>query len=394
MTDAPPSDASPSDAATALGAPAGQRWRRARGPVVVGVVVLLAGLVLALLATPAERGALRTDSPAPEGSQALATLLREQGVDVVPVADLPPGGAGPGTTVLVAAPARMSTPQRDALVATGADLVLLAPDTATLGALAPGVLVDDTALPEPVEPGCPLRAAAAAGPVDLEGSAYTGPPGTTTCYPVEGRSSGSLVAVPGAARSVTVVGDATPFTNEALAARGNAALALQLLGQQPRVVWYLPVPPPDAAGQQRSPFELLPPGVVWGAVQLLVAAVALALWRGRRLGPLVPERLPVVVPAGETVAGRARLYRRTGARGRAAAVLRERARRDLAARLGLPAAAPAEALAEAVVARAPGSGLRGPEVYELLAGAEPSDDAGLVALADGLDRVEEQVARA
>ena len=44
----------------------------------------------------------------------------------------------------------------------------------------------------------------------------------------------------------------------------------------------------------------------------------LALWRARRLGPVVAEPLPVVVRAAETVEGRARLYRRGGARGQAA----------------------------------------------------------------------------
>lgn len=389
-TQAPPGPSAPS----VLGPSAGDRWRRARGPLVVAVVVLLGALVLALLATPSVRGTLRTDSPAPEGSLALATLLRERGVEVVPSGDLTAEAAGPGTTVLVAAPSRMSTIQRQALQRSGADLVLVAPDTATLRALAPGVVGDDAAIPETTEPGCPLRAAVAAGPVDLTDAAYTGPPGTTACYPVEDRPSAALVAVPGAARSVTVVGGAAPFTNAALADNGNAALALQLLGAHPRLAWYLPVPPPEAAGQTRTVPELLPPWVVWGAVQLLVAGVAVAVWRGRRLGPLVSETLPVVVPAGETVRGRARLYRRTGARARAAAVLRGRARRDLAARLGLPPTAPAAAVAAAVVERAPRAGPSAAQVHDLLDGPEPPDDTALVALADGLDQVTAAVARA
>jgi hypothetical protein len=68
-------------------------------------------------------------------------------------------------------------------------------------------------------------------------------------------------------------------------------------------------------------------------------------------------------------------------------VLRERARRDLAARLGLPAGAPAATLAAAVVERAPRVGLPVAEVVELLDGRAPDDDAALVGLADELDRV-------
>ena len=43
-------------------------------------------------------------------------------------------------------------------------------------------------------------------------------------------------------------------------------------------------------------------------VLLLTAGLAAAIWRGRRFGPLVPERLPVTVRAAETTEGRARLY--------------------------------------------------------------------------------------
>ncbi len=57
-------------------------------------------------------------------------------------------------------------------------------------------------------------------------------------------------------------------------------------------------------------------------LQLAVAVVLLALWRARRLGPVVPESLPVVVRAAEATEGRGRMYRRAGARDRAAGRLR------------------------------------------------------------------------
>ncbi len=59
------------------------------------------------------------------------------------------------------------------------------------------------------------------------------------------------------------------------------------------------------------------------AIQLGVALLLAALWRARRLGPLVTERLPVVVRASETVEGHARLYRSRRARDRVAATLRQ-----------------------------------------------------------------------
>ena len=68
--------------------------------------------------------------------------------------------------------------------------------------------------------------------------------------------------------------------------------------------------------------DLLPPWVGIVVAQLVVAVLVAALWRGRRLGPVVAEPLPVAVRAAETTEGRARLYRRRRARGRAADHLR------------------------------------------------------------------------
>ncbi|GDY74619.1 hypothetical protein SAV31267_041040 [Streptomyces avermitilis] len=76
--------------------------------------------------------------------------------------------------------------------------------------------------------------------------------------------------------------------------------------------------------------DLLPSGWLWGTLQLFIAAALAALWRARRLGPLVPERLPVAIRASETVEGRARLYRKANARDRAAAALRSTTRTRLA----------------------------------------------------------------
>ena len=58
--------------------------------------------------------------------------------------------------------------------------------------------------------------------------------------------------------------------------------------------------------------------MTWIVWQLWLVVVLVALWKGRRLGPLVAEQLPVVVRASETVEGRGRLYRSRRARDRAA----------------------------------------------------------------------------
>ena len=58
---------------------------------------------------------------------------------------------------------------------------------------------------------------------------------------------------------------------------------------------------------------------------IAIAALVIAVLQGRRLGPVIPEPLPVVIHAAETTEGRARLYRRSRARDRAAAALRDSA---------------------------------------------------------------------
>ncbi|MEJ2859588.1 DUF4350 domain-containing protein [Actinomycetospora flava] len=361
------------------------KTRAWHGPVLIGALVLAAALVVALLTAAPRIGDLSPEGASPEGAMALAHLLEDQGVRIEPVDDLDPVTAAPGTTVFVAFPERMSTRQRDALAASGADVVLVRPDERSLSALAPGVRTELIELPEPTEPACAVPAAVRAGPVDLAGAAYSVGPGIAAqrCYPTEGQAgAASLVTVAERGRTVTVVGDATPFTNDALDERGNAALALNLLGAHPEVLWYLPVPPPAEPGQERSTSELLPAGWIWGPLQLLVAGLAVALWRGRRLGPVVTEDLPVVVPAGETVRGRARLYRRAGARDRAAAALRSDAVRELAARLGVPRSGGTAAVVDAVAAR---TGRSTTDVGALLDGPAPADDPALVALAADLD---------
>ncbi|NEE52516.1 DUF4350 domain-containing protein, partial [Streptomyces sp. SID8455] len=118
--------------------------------------------------------------------------------------------------------------------------------------------------------------------------------------------------------------------NERLDQQGNASLALQLLGSRPHLVWYLPsLADPsatsddgvsdehdgggngeEAPGDESSFLDLIPSGWLWATLQLTLAAALAAIWRGRRLGPLVMERLPVSIRASESAEGRAGLYRK------------------------------------------------------------------------------------
>jgi hypothetical protein len=157
-------------------------------------------------------------------------------------------------------------------------------------------------------------------------------------------------------------------------------------------VWLVPDPlDTSAAGEPSDPGGTVLPswaGVV-GLWALLVVVVA-AVWRARRLGPLVAEELPVVVRATETTRGRGRLYRRTRSRGHAAAGLRAASAEVVARRLGVPRSADPTTLTEAV-SRATGRPTR--DVADLLYGPPPPDDGALVELARRLDTLESEVHR-
>ena len=390
VTTAP--DVTPASVSSASTDPgAGQVWQAVKGPLTVLVVVLLAGLVVALAAGGPAGGRLDPRSPAPSGSRALAQVLGDQGVQVERVITSAAMAAttGPDDTLLVVDPDLLADSQVEAVRATGADLVVV-------GATAPGRYLPGVSA-EPAEPGvrapgCDLPVAQRAGAVDAGGIAYntddTKLRVPSLCYAGDGRPSLVQVTVDG--NLVTLLGPSSPLTNSRLDDEGDAALALGLLGGHDRLVWYLPTAADVPPAAQKSFYELVPDGVWWGLLQLGVAVLLLALWRARRLGAVVVEPLPVAVRAAETEEGRARLYRRNHARGQASESLRAGVRSRLGGVLGLPRRADPQALVTAVAARSSWSGA---DVTALLYGAAPADDAALVQLADRLDALEKEVRR-
>nr|WP_245240676.1 DUF4350 domain-containing protein [Streptomyces spiramenti] len=377
-------------------------WRGGRGPLLGIVVVLLAGLVLAVLRS-GESGALRHDSPTPAGALALSTLLEEEGVTTTPVGTAADARAalGPDTTLLVAfpnsvSPSRLTDLRREAARA-DARLVLVSPGSGAVARVAPGVEVAGEAEVSERQPGCDDPTARRAGAATLGGRVLdlSAAEDVTGCY---GQGALATLAVldasdgdAGTRPETVLLGSPEFLTNDALADDGNAALALGLLGSRDQLLWYVPdgsEPPPEQ--DELSLFDLAGDNWRWAAGQLVIAVLFAAVWRMRRLGPAVSERLPVRVRAAETTEGRARLYHRANARGRAADALRESARDRLAPLVGVRPTAPAAELVRAVGDR---TGLPSAEVEALLTGPEPADDPALIALADRLDALERQVAQ-
>ncbi|MFE4626915.1 DUF4350 domain-containing protein [Streptomyces mirabilis] len=379
-----------------------QVWTRTRGIVLAVVILLAAAVAIAAIRSGAQHGRLDPRSADPYGSRATAELLGDRGVStrVVTTLDEARAAADADTTLLVAAPDLLTDHQQAGLRAatknSGGRTILIAPASPSLGTLAPGVTADPAiSFRSTLSPSCDLPAARSAGSADTGGIRYsTSAPGADVCYPSDGLPT--LLRIPAATGNgdTVVLGAPDILYNNRLDKQGNASLALQLLGSRPHLVWYLPSLSDTSATDagKKTFLDLLPSGWLWGTLQLFIAAGLAALWRARRLGPLVPERLPVAIRASETVEGRARLYRKANARDRAATALRSTTRTRLAPLIGVsPAQAHApEALLPALSARLDGDGQA---LHALLFGPPPSDDAALISLADQLDALEREVRR-
>ena len=178
------------------------------------------------------------------------------------------------------------------------------------------------------------------------------------------------------------------ISNRHVLERDNAALALRLLGQHEHLVWYVADSTDLASGEGLSLSRLLPPWLGPSAILLVVGVLALMLLRGRRLGPLVTEPLPVVVRASESTLARGRIYRRTGDRDHAAAVLVSATRRRITEMLGLPPRTRLDAVAHAAAAR---TGRDPRLVLELLSTTTVPTNARLADLGSRLIELENEV---
>ncbi|MEU4179864.1 DUF4350 domain-containing protein [Streptomyces sp. NPDC026589] len=397
----------------------GQVWTRARGILAVVLILVVAGITFAVVRSGTNHGQLDPRSTDPKGSRAVAELLKARGVSVTVATTLDEvtAATGPDTTLFVAGPNLLTRSQQlrlDAAASASAGRTLLiAPGPEATSRLAPGVHAAPHQAVSALAPSCELPAARLAGTADMGGTRYTTQDaGAVTCYPAAGLPS--LIVLPtGEGGDTVILGSPDLLHNERLDKQGNASLALQLLGSRPHLVWYLPsLADPSATTDDDSPgdgnkapsedgtrddasdesgfLDLIPSGWLWGTLQLVLAAVLAAVWRARRLGPLVKERLPVAIRASESAEGRSLLYRKANARDRAADALRAATRTRIAPLAGVPArdAHTPDVLLSAVSARitTPDHDLR-----TLLFGTAPSTDAALVLLADQLDALEREV---
>jgi hypothetical protein len=358
---------------------------------------LIAAAVVALLAVAGLLSAggghgdtpFGPDNPGPRGAQALRSVLEQQGVAVTRVDRLADAASTDGTLLVDDRDGLIPASGWRTLLSRSDRLVVVQPGLVALQTVLPAARAAGDPSDDSVAAACALPLARRAGSMSLSAAGHSlrTVDDSTTCFP-DDRGAAQLVTGRTGSTRVLLLADAAPFENEHIGEAGNASVALNVLGARGRLTWFRPDPLQLASGGPRT-LQSLTPGWVTPLVLLLgLAGIATAFAHGRRLGPLVVERLPVVVRTRETVEGRARLYQRAGARLRAADALRIGALGRIAPLLGLSRTAGVE---EVTVAAATATRRPLPEVRALLVDLSPASDADLVRLSDDLARFESEV---
>lgn len=356
-------------------------------------ITLLIVLTLALITRGAtvDGRPLSPESAAPTGAMALAEVLRSQGVQVTHATSLIEAQAAldddPQASVFVIDYLGVLTGTQLASLENRTDsLIVMAPAFAQLSGfideISPGGRVEGL-----LNADCDLPAAVAAGTITADGSGYRivdDIPGAIACYD-SGQDVVSLIRFERDGTTITVLGTEQALSNQSVGLVGNAALGLWLLGERDHLVWYESNIVDAAVPGAPTIGELTPAWVSAAIVLLGLTIIALALWKGRRLGPLVIENLPVTVRASETTEGRARLYQKSTARLHALDTLRVGSVTRLAALTGLGRAASVDDAIHNVTAA---TGFDEQYVRGVLVDSIPHADADLMRLSDSLLEIE------
>ena len=390
-----PAAAAPANETPAAAPPAGTRswFKRHRGWAAIGAAcaVTLALAISSRLAPTGDDVLLSVHNSGPGGAKAVSEILGRHGVDVNAV-----GSFGAALDALQASPDAtlllfdrngfLDASQLDLLRTETMRVVLVTPRINTLTALDAGISQAGVVpLTSPtLEPDCWNDDAEIAGTVSGEsGFLYDG---DSLCYRPPGTAAGLLASTEDG--TLTVLGSAGLVSNEHLAEHGHAALALRMLGSSKDLVWYLPgLGDLTSTDSTKTLDELAPGWVSFVGPWLCFVTVLAIVWRGRRLGPLVFEPLPVVVKAVETAEGRARLYHDSHAVDRARDNLRAGTLVRLAKELRLGPDATADDVAEAAARH-----LARPvaDIKELVH-EHPRNEARLVEWSQELDKLENEV---
>lgn len=392
---------------SALATPVGGHSRRLRRAL-PWIAIVLALLLIGLIANwiQGTRSPFDPGSRQGLGTRAVASVLRDKGITVTIVHDaaavraasdphhstlvlLNPGGAGSDPPAI--SPADFAQYSRVVLV--GYSELQLA--HMGLGAVQTSFAGNPSSLTRCADP--ELGQARGITPAQI---GYLPTTGFTGCFSSPPTTQVlSRAASPGAPR-IDLVANQRIFTNDGILRADNAAFALRVLGRDPQLVWFVQptswfTSTPSGPSVWTGGLDQLFPQWTAPLINLLLASGFVAMvWRGRRLGPLVVEPLPVEVKALETTTSRGQLYRSSGDAAHALGVLQQATRRRLATRVGLPPRAPIEQLALAIARK---TGDQPDNIVYLLTALPPATDprgqhdADLVRIAGALSELEQRI---
>lgn len=351
-------------------------WAGAAAAVLVGAL---------LVGPPPEDGEpLDPTSSGPLGALGLVRTLEALGADITTST----GALGDDVDVALVLQDRLGRDRQDGVlewVRDGGTAVVADPSSPLLQVPVAGELVD----PRLDAGGCGIDALGGVEELAVDGLGFDIGVRDQGCLTGD---SGTYftVASPLGDGTVVAVGGAAVWVNERLDDADNAVLASALLAPSPgtRVAILLPS---LVGGGTVSLTDLVGDGVKQGLLQLGLAFLLYALWRGRRLGRPVPEPQPVELAASELVVAVGNLLQQGHHHGRAAEVIRDDVRRRLAERLGLPASALPADVVEVAVLR---TGLDRQRLLALLTPAPSGGDDHLAALAAAAHAVTEELASA
>ncbi|VEI12894.1 DUF4350 domain-containing protein [Trueperella bialowiezensis] len=356
--------------------------RRSTGStIVIAVIVIVSILVIAVVRLPSQGRRLSPESAAPDGTHALAQILRDHGVKVSEVTPLEALTlATPETTLLIDPEAMVGDTLAKDLIATRANIIVTADMLLKMWGFEGDV---NYLQPTLLTPKCDDPDALAAGTIGPISSVFVpdDPRSVTGCFPADG---GFAWVQSADNPHVTLVADTSILTNAKLAQAGNTAFLMRKLGAHPHVYWVSGSGDEDAPRRSRMSAGL-PDWFYPVAGALALSLGWWALYRSRRFGKLVAEPLPVVVPAAETTRGRSILYQRGKNHQHAAQALRA----GTIARVGSGRGIRAEANPDVVISTlAQASGYPPDVVADLFYERRVNNDRELTDLATDLRRFE------
>jgi hypothetical protein len=224
---------------------------------------------------------------------------------------------------------------------------------------------------------CPLPAFRGVDHIAVQSAeALVTPTGAVGCYPL-GRGH-YVVVIPRGAGQVVALGGPFALANSQLGRADNAALVAAVLAPEPGT--QVAIVTGVRGGGRKGLLALIDPRVRSGVVQLLLAFAVVVVWRARRLGQPVAEDVPVQVSGSEMVEAVGRLLQHGRHRRRAAEIMQADLRRLVAERMGTTDVAARTGLDPALVDRA--------------LSADPSTDEDLLAVANAVESVRQEVVHA